>query len=214
MERQTVEIYFLKYKSPDIEARCLESIFHNTYWPYHLHIVDWREGTKNMSTAWNHLIQQHGHYNYKMFIDSDTVVDPYWLTNMMKVFQVYKDAGVVVPRTDNCGEIRQMRLNDGDPVTELPLASGFCFLFHMSAYLDCGKFDSDRFCFYGQDSEWFIRMIYKTRWKVYCQPTSFVHHEASYSVRTTDNEGFDFVKDKENALKNFWECAKEYGSKL
>lgn len=213
MERQTVEIYFLKYKSPDIETRCLESIFHNTHWPYHLHVIDWREGTKSMSAAWNSILNQHGHYYYKMFIDSDTVVADGWLNYMMLAMERNKNAGVIVPRTDNCGEARQIRLTANDPITELPLASGFCFLFHMSAYLDCGKFDT-RFAFYGQDSEWFIRLIYKTKWKIYCEPKAFVHHEASYSVRNAENDGYDFKKDKENALRLFWECAKEYGSKL
>ncbi len=213
MGQETVEIFFLKYKSPNIEARCLESIFKSTHWPYHLRVVDWRKGTRNMAATWNYLIQQHGHFHYKMFIDSDTVVTDGWLTYMMLLMNRCKDAGVVVPRTDNCGEARQLGLQFTDPAKQIPLASGFCFLFHMSAYLDCGKFDS-RFVFYGQDSEWFIRMLYKTRWKIYVEPKAFVKHEGSYSVNNTENDGHDFKADKKNALKLFYECAKKYGSKI
>ncbi len=213
MNDNTVEIFFLKYKSPDLEARCLDSILHHTNWPYHLHIVDNRDGPKNMASVWNNLIQQHGHYFYKMFIDSDTTVSQNWLSDLMEAMLANPDAGVVVPRTDLCGESRQMHVEAFSGLTTLPLASGFCFLFHMSAYLDCGKFNS-QFGFYGQDSEWFIRMVAKTCWKIYLQPKCFVHHEGSYSVRKTDNGDYDFDADKEQALRLFWEYAKEYGSEL
>jgi len=83
----------------------------------------------------------------------------------------------------------------------------------MSAYLDCGKFNS-QFVFYGQDSEWFIRMIAKTHWKIYLQPKCFIHHEGSYSVRKADNGDYDFEGDKDNAMRLFWQYAKEYGSEL
>ncbi len=214
MNDTTVEIYFLKYKSPDLEARCLESIFRCTDWPFHLHIVDNRDGPKNMATVWNSLIQQHGHYFYKMFIDSDTVVYPGWLTRLMEAMLANPDAGVVVPRTDLCGESRQMHIDPHSEIVTLPLASGFCFLFHMSAYLDCGKFNSDKFVFYGQDSEWFIRMVAKTCWKIYLQPKAFIHHEGSYSVRKVDNDDYDFEGDKKRAVELFWKYVEEYDSEL
>lgn len=212
-ERSTVDIFLLKYKSPVTESRCIDSILHHTEWPYHLHVVDWREGGKNIAGAWNYLIRQHGHYYYKMFLDSDTVVSPQWLTRMMDVMQARKDAGVVVPITNHCGENRQLGVDPASDIVTLPLASGFCFLFHMSAYLDCGKFNSE-FRFYGQDSEWLIRMVAKTKWKIYLQPRTFVHHEGSYSVRKVENQNYDFDKDKRDALILFWKYAKEYGSKL
>ena len=126
MGQETVEIFFLKYKSPNIEARCLESIFKSTHWPYHLRVVDWRKGTRNMAATWNYLIQQHGHFHYKMFIDSDTVVTDGWLTYMMLLMNRCKDAGVVVPRTDNCGEARQLGLQFTDPAKQIPLKMAVC----------------------------------------------------------------------------------------
>jgi len=221
MDQPVVEIFLLKYKSPTVESSCIDSILHNTEWPYHLHIVDNRKGTKNTGDIWNRLIKDWGHYYYKLFIDSDTLVEKLWLTKMMAVMLSKKsDAGVVVPRTDNCGEIRQVhtgtnvstrKLLPTDPVVELPLASGFCFLFNYSSYQHTGDFDYTNFTFYGQDSEWFIRMRAKTKYKIYLQPASFVHHRGAHSVNEIEDDSFDFKKDKQNSLKNFWAKVEEYG---
>src|SRR3972149_6350445 len=46
-ESKRVEIIILKYKNPDVEAKCLEYIIKNTDWPYKLTVYDNRNNTAN-----------------------------------------------------------------------------------------------------------------------------------------------------------------------
>ena len=200
--RERVEIIVLKYKNPDVEVPCLVSLIRNTDWPYVLTVYDNRNGTKNMAQLWNRLIKE-SYEEYIVILDSDTKVDVQWLTRMMEVMKSVPNCGVVVPRTNYCAETLQVKASpDGSPLQIVHgLVSGFCFLLRLEAYTEVGDFDEE-FGFYGQDSEYFVRMAKRSRWDVYLQPKAYVFHYGQYSVKNRDSEEvYDFAVDKNRALE-------------
>lgn len=200
--QKRVEIIVLKYKNLDVEVPCLVHLLRNTDWPYRLTVIDNRNGTKNMAKLWNQLIKE-SQQEYVAIIDSDTKVNAQWLTRMMEVMKTFPSCGVVVPRTNHCSEGFQVKASpDGDPLRILHgLVSGFCFLLRLEAYTEVGDFDEE-FGFYGQDSEYFVRMAKRSRWDVYLQPKAYVFHYGQYSVKNRDSEEvYDFAVDKNRALE-------------
>ena len=90
------------------------------------------------------------------------------------------------------------------------LVSGFCFLIRKTAWLAAGGFDNN-FGFYGQDSEFFVRMVNETKYRVWIQPRAFVSHDGSSVERSTGlDPEYDFVEDKEKALKLFYGKTAKY----
>lgn len=207
-----VEIIFLKYNNVEIEIPALVAILNGTEWPYVLTVYDNRDGTKNMAKLWNQLIRN-SQQNYVVIIDSDTKVKPFWLTRMMEVMQAIPNCGVVVPRTNHCSEGLQVRIDpERAPLRiEHGLVSGFCFLLRREAFQDMiGGFDEE-FGFYGQDSEFFVRMAKKSRWDVYLQPRAYVFHYGQYSVKNkTEKETYDFAADKQRALELYYQKTANY----
>jgi GT2 family glycosyltransferase len=200
--RERVEIVLLKYKNLDVEVPCVVSLLRETDWPYTLSVYDNRNGTKNMAQLWNQLIKE-SQEEFVVIIDSDTKVDTHWLTYMMEVMSSFPKCGVVVPRTNYCNETLQVKTSpNGGPLRiDHGLVSGFCFLLRLKAYDEVGDFDEE-FGFYGQDSEWFVRMAKRSQWDVYLQPKAFVFHYGQYSVKNRDTEEvYDFVADKQRALE-------------
>jgi hypothetical protein len=186
-----VDILVLKYKSPEVESECVRRIINGTDHPYVLHLIDNRNGLKNMAVLWNYWVM-HTPLPYKVIMDSDALVAVGWLSAMMETLE-RQNAGVVVPATNLCGFSPQMKQYS----EERPLegASGFCFLFGLETYKEVGPFD-EQFEFYGQDTEWFAR-VRKAKRKIVLQPKAYVDHLGSYSARA--DVGFDAMKDRREA---------------
>lgn len=209
--QERVEIIVLKYKNLEVEIPCLVALLRGTEWPYTISLYDNRNGTKNMAQLWNRLIKE-SHEEYVVILDSDTKVDVNWLTRMMGVMKSIPNCGVVVPRTNYCAEGLQVKASpDGDPLRIVHgLVSGFCFLLRLKAYEEVGDFDEE-FGFYGQDSEYFVRMAKRSAWDVYLQPKAFVFHYGKYSVKNQDEEeSYDFDADKRRALELYHQKTAEY----
>lgn len=206
-----VEIIILKYKNPEVEIPCLVSLLNGTEWPYVLTVYDNRNGTKNMAKLWNKLISR-SDKEYVVVLDSDTKVEALWLTKMMEAMQSMPNCGVVVPRTNHCNETLQVRVDpDRAPLRiDHGLVSGFCFLLKQEAYQETGKFDEE-FGFYGQDSEFFVRMAKRSQWDVVLQPRAYVYHYGQHSVKNASpDETYDFVLDKRRALELYHQKTAEY----
>ena len=209
--QERVEIIILKYKNLEVEIPCLVSLLRGTHWPYVLTVFDNRNGTKNMAQLWNRLIKE-SHEEYVVILDSDTKVADNWLTQMMEVMKSVPNCGVVVPRTNYCAEKLQVRADEDRGALRIShgLVSGFCFLLRLKAYEEVGDFDEE-FGFYGQDSEFFVRLAKRSGWDVYLQSTAFVHHYGQHSVRNLDSEeSYDFSADKRRALTLYHQKTAEY----
>jgi GT2 family glycosyltransferase len=131
---------------------------------------------------------------------------------MMEVMQSIPNCGVVVPRTNYCAETLQVKVDpDRAPLRiDHGLVSGFCFLLRQEAFQEVGKFDEE-FGFYGQDSEFFVRMAKRSKWGVFLQPKAYVFHYGRYSVKNkTSDETYDFALDKRRALELYHQKTAEY----
>lgn len=214
MEQKSVPILMLKYRSPEIEEATVKSIVTNTHWPIRLLQRDNSEGPKNMAELWNDFLL-HDLWRWEKFaviLDSDVIVHDGWLTKMMEVAMDEKrHVGVVVPKTNYCNESIQVKPPHDEPFAyAIGQVSGFCFLVNMDAYRDNGPFD-EQFGFYGQDTDFFVRMAFTTDWAVMVQPQAFVEHLGHYSTRMVTDDCYDYAADKENAMRLFRAKAKTYG---
>jgi hypothetical protein len=210
--QERVEIIFLKYRNLEVEIPSIVSILKGTEWPYILTVYDNRNGTKNMAKLWNKLIRE-SQEEFIAIIDSDTKVEPFWLTRMMEVMQTFPECGVVVPRTNYCSEGFQVRVDPERAPLRIDhgLVSGFCFLLRRGAFQEMARGFDEEFGFYGQDSEYFVRMAKRSRWDIYLQPKAFVFHYGQYSVKNQDSEEvYDFAADKCRALKLYHQKTASY----
>lgn len=181
-ELKMVEIIVLKYKDPEVETKCAQHIIENTEWPYKLNVYDNRPGTKNMSKIWNKLIRE-STCDYVLIIDSDAFVpkiSPCWLTQMMSLF-ADQDCYVVVPKVSKTSADEQRGLAENSPPRKLKSEfAAQCVLYKKEIFEKIGYFDED-FLFYGQDTEWALRLL-KKGYSVYLVPSVSVEHLKHYSI--------------------------------
>jgi len=199
-----VDIVVLKYKSPDIEARCISRLIQHTDWPYKVTWYDARNQTANFSKIWNRLVFE-SVCDYICIMDSDAYVSSNWLSVMMETFdsEFYckpslnsteyvcaAPVGVVVPVTNHGGghPIQWTDYSDNTPfLVREEQVSGFFFLFRKAVLNDVGYFD-ERFYIFGQDSDWIDR-VHASNWNVVVRPDVHVAHDVSASVSKAQAEG-------------------------
>ena len=193
---QRVEIFVMKWQLPDIEKKCLNQIIENTEYPYKLVVYDTRKISIdkqgylcgiNTSKIWNTFIKE-STCDYLCIMDSDAFTEPGWLTEIMKVFKKYPDAGVVAPISENGGVTPEQEIHRNETsIFKAPShVSGYCFVFRKDIIADIGYFDED-FYYFGQDSDWCERIQESNKWNIYICPSAVVNHgdhrEWSYSSR-------------------------------
>jgi hypothetical protein len=192
-EMQMVEIIVLKWKCPDVEAKCAERIIRNTRWPFKLTFYDNRPNTPNTSRIWNKLIRA-ATCEYVCLLDSDVFVpdlEPCWLTRMMQTFTIRPDCRLVVPLTNRCASPQQ-RADGPEPYptvqADAGVWAGFCFLMRKSLLDEIGQFDEE-FVGYGQDSEFAVRLS-RNGGGAYIRRDVWVEHlhGASFKAATTSGE--------------------------
>lgn len=181
-ELKRVEIIVLKYKDPEVEHLCAKHLLENTEWPYKMNFYDNRPGTKNMSKVWNKLIRE-STCDYVLIIDSDAFVpklSPCWLTQMMAVFS-NEDCYVVVPKVSKTSADEQKGSAENVPPRKLKSEfAAQCVLYKKEVFEKVGYFDED-FLFYGQDTEWSLRLS-KKGLPAYLVPGVSVEHLKHYSI--------------------------------
>lgn len=196
-----VDVLVLRFRKPQMENRCIMSLIENAGWPHNLLVLENSYGIKNMARIWNRFIVW-SDCCFVAVVDSDTCNHSQdWLRKLMDVFSIMPDAGVVVPVTNRCGEKLQMQPHKRITRIDHGHASGFCFVMRIKAWEDAGPFD-ENFEFYGQDAEFFVRMVRTTGWRVYIQPEAYVEHLGAGSVEMDDE--YDFKKDKQDSLVLFY----------
>lgn len=164
-------------------------------------------------------------HEYVCFLNSDTIVTPYWLDKLMLVFKNKKDCGVSGPSTSYCGGnqcikslmgIRhKMSQQDINTVAEklsegqiiLSDLMGFCFVAKKKLFDIAGGFDYRRFklgC--TEEREWLWRAQKLGKIKTYWIKDAYVHHfghvvfnELGINVATYNKEKrqeWERIKDK------------------
>lgn len=205
MKKPKVEIIVVKYNQPDFEATTLERVASNTIYPNYTLTAYQNERGVALSKCWNKLIEQ-SDADFICLLNSDTVVTPSWLTNLMNVFDQVKGVGAVVPSsnkvflsevkipfpidTTNLGVINsfaEKQINDGRCVS-LPTLSAMCVIFPKALWEQIGGFDED-FYLYGEDTEFFYRMVEKTDRQLIWYCAVYVHHYKAQSVQKAIADG-------------------------
>lgn len=197
-EIKRVDIIMIKFnEEPKVIDECISRIVHNTTWPYKITIFDNRLNPPNTSKIWNKLIRE-STCDYILMIDTDafipTGIKPCWLTRMMEHID-YK--GMVLPVGDNVGGSNKASGPKpyGSVKDQNGIFSGYCFLIKKSLFDKVGWFD-ERFCLYGQDSEFGHRMLNKVGGAEYREDV-FVKHLGGYSAKKAQDEGaYDVEADK------------------
>ncbi|MEK7583074.1 MAG: glycosyltransferase [Patescibacteria group bacterium] len=200
-ERKMVEIIVIKYKEPEVEAVCASHLIKNTQWPFKMTFYDNRGGTKNMSKIWNKLIRE-STCDYVMFMDPDAFVprlEPCWLSRLMEQFDD-PECYVVVPKVSRTSSKEQLGVAEDAPPRKLKGEfAAQCVLYDRKIFEKIGYFDED-FLFYGQDTEWSLRLIHKGFF-VYLRPDVSVEHFKHYSMNKA-NERREVNLAVENAYAN------------
>jgi len=207
-EQDRVDILFLKFKSLDIETKSISNFIKYTNYPYRLQIFDNRKETMdlNMSKVWNQFVID-SPYEYLGIIDSDAfVTHEGWLYNLIETFNIVDKLGAVGPITTNCGSLQKGYNKPLEFGFRECIISGFCFFFKKSDWELIGKFD-ERFSFYGQDSEWFIRAK-KMGYKIGFRTDSFAEHIGNASIEQVF--GHDtFLKEQKEGAELFHKISEE-----
>jgi len=192
MKNKTVEIIFVRYNLPEIEKKSLEFLDKFTKYPYILTDFDNYINKERLSVVWNRLIKR-SKADIICLLNSDVYVTLGWLTNLVKVFSLKSDAGIIGPSTDHTLSIqrtvptfKEAQSHKGEIQQVIDL-SGFCYLFPRKIWEEVGGFNED-FYFYGQEQA-FSRKVKKAGHKLYWVKYVFVNHVGSASALAAEKRG-------------------------
>ena len=205
MKQPKVDIIVVKYNQPDFEATTIERVASNTIYPNYTLTAYQNERGVALSKCWNKLIGQ-SDADFICLLNSDAVVTPSWLTNLMNVFNQVKGVGAVVPSSNKVflSEIKipfpiettnfkvinafaEKQINDGRCLS-LPTLSAMCVVFPKALWEQIGGFDED-FFLYGEDTEFFYRMAEKTDRQLIWYHGVYIHHYKAQSVQKAITDG-------------------------
>lgn len=188
--KDRVNILMLTYNQPQLEADCLSSVVKLTDYPYQITVHDNRGGNTNLAEIWNKLIRESVH-SYLLFLNSDTEVERGWLSKLVSTFEEIPRLGAIGPVTNQCGYRYQIRrIAQPEPNFTKAEISGFCLLTKKEIFEKVGYFDEE-FDFYGQESEWMVRVAQAGYWVGFREDV-FVSHLGGASIK--EREGFDLLE--------------------
>ena len=180
----------LKFNQPELEELTLKSLANNTSYPYKLTVYDNSINTRWIGQVWNELIGK-SDCEYICLLNSDVIVTPDWLNDLMKTFETDEKIGIVGPSTNACGSEQKVSLeyaleNKGKYVNG-GILSGFCLLFKKKVWEDVGGFDEE-FELYGQDSFFIWKAIW-LGWKSIWNVGVWIYHAGRSSILKAEKNG-------------------------
>lgn len=183
-----MNIIVIRYRNPEVEDRCLESVEKFTDLSKHtLTVFDNAPENINLGKLWNQLIEA-SDQEVICLLNSDTVVEEGW--TRMEESLADPLVGAVGPVTDNCGTI-QKGLSRSESIEKTGDLSGFCYLFTKTNWRKVGRFP-ESFPFYGQESM-FNRKLQYYGLNLVIDRRVFIHHDkgASYKKAVENGEMTD-----------------------
>lgn len=188
------DIIVIKFNNHLVEEKCLLSVIKNTSVAYHLTAFDNYPFKFNLGSLWNRLIKN-SHSDYICLLNSDTVVEKFWLAKLLDTFNKVEKVGCVGPSTDNSHN-QQSGKRPNKTFVDFSIykgmcLSGFCLVFPKGVWKSVGGFPED-FGFYGQEVA-FIDKIVKAGYRQIWRTDVFVHHEGGASVKKS---GMDELKER------------------
>lgn len=197
-----MNIIVVKYKSPEEEERCIESVKQFTDLTKHsLTVFDNAPENINLGKLWNQLIEASDD-EVICLLNSDTEVEEGWdrLAEFILWNGQANKIGAVGPVTDNC-RTKQKGMKRAESFEEISDLSGFCYVFKKSTWEEVGGFPED-FPFYGQETA-FNRLLQKNGYKLMVDRRVFVHHEGSASIKKSGANEIEERKKGADRYKRF-----------
>lgn len=173
-----MNIIIVKYKNPEAEERCLQSVRQFTDLTKHtLTVFDNAPNNVNLGKLWNRLIEESKEDNICL-LNSDTVVEDGWTRLEESLADL--TVGAVGSLTNKCSTVQATwtRADEIRPVAMNQL-SGFCYLLRKSVWRKVGKFPED-FPFYGQESAFNVK-LHDHGYKTVIDRRVFIWHEKGSS---------------------------------
>lgn len=194
-----IPIFIVKYKNPEVEARCLAAL--DEYVPdlkrYPRVVYDNSVPNRNLGELWNWLIGGKNRAAWKDYLwdeDPDPVglllntdcflKDADTLPKLEAVLRYQPEFGFAGPMTDHCGSVQCIthpawgqgwsRKQYRDKVMVDQHISGFCLMFRRKAWEAAGGFPEDG-PFYGQESA-LIHRAARLGWRTVIALDVFVEH--------------------------------------
>lgn len=138
-----------------------------------------------------------------VLLNSDTIVEDYWIDNMVLPSMKLEDVASISPLTNNATILSYPFINRANNIpedvdmglicsyldkydrkfepVEVPTTVGFCMYIPRRAIEDVGIFDEAAFGMgYGEESDWAMRALAKG-YRHYVSPSTFVFHHGSIS---------------------------------
>jgi len=118
---------------------------------------------------------------YGLALNSDVVVEPNWLSNMVKVLNLSKDFGILGPASNIA--IPAQERTKGRELIATDYVSGFCMLFKREVYEGLDGFDEsyEGGCYEDRD---FCYRAKRAGWRSLVSATTYIHHYWKVSRRS------------------------------
>lgn len=208
MNAPRVDIILVKYNAPGFESKAIKAVLDATEYPNYSLIAHQNERGTHLSTCWNRLIAA-SRAKYICLLNTDAVVTPGWLDNLVVVLEQEPDVVAAVP-SSNMVHLSQietpLRRDEMDEevinafaasftdmeLCELPSASAMCVVFPRALWEKVGGFDEE-YSLYGEDTDFFCRL--STHGRILWHTGVYVHHYGSQSVQRAIEAGeLDYEK--------------------
>ena len=111
---------------------------------------------------------------YGLILNSDVVVEPYWLSNMVKNLNKVPEAGIIGPMS-NMAISEQMGLIRMKQLKELGYVSGFCMMIKRETFEALDGFDESYIGGCYEDRDFCYRASQKG-WKTMLDCSTYIHH--------------------------------------
>ena len=198
------EIIVVSFNQPHYEAFTVGCVAKNTKHPYDLTVHRNLPGV-SLAKCWNMLIER-STADYICLLNPDTAVAKGWLGLMVDSLEA--GCCAVVP-SSNAVFLSQIDTPFPKEVSNietinnfasgleygaecLRTASAMCVLFRREDWLAAGRFDEE-FMLYGEDTEFFWRLVKKTGRTVTWRKDAYVHHYKARCTSKAAAEGLDLA---------------------
>lgn len=217
-----VEIILIKYNAPAFERKAIKAVLACTEYPNYSLNAHQNERGIGLATCWNRLIAA-SNAKYICLLNTDTVVTPGWLDKMVAVLDTYADVVAVVPSSNlvHMSQIDTPLLRDEmDEVCinefagclpdrgliTLETCSAMCVLFRKSAW-EGERFD-EAFYLYGEDTEFFYRLVKRGLGRIQWHTGVYVHHYGQQSMAQAVADGEFIYAELRQRAATLWEDRK------
>jgi O-antigen biosynthesis protein len=258
LNKKKVDIIICVHNALDDVQRCLESVLENTSQPYQIILID--DGsqkatrdylkdfsTKNSNTQLLRSEEASGYTyaanrglrisssDYVVLLNSDTIVGPGWIDQMVACAETEENIGIVgpisntaswqsVPKVERNGDWAENPLPHGYSVEkmahlisehsermypEMPLLNGFCLLMKKQLLKEIGLFDEENFGHgYGEEDDFVLRAR-QAGWKTALAEDTYIFHAQSKSYSSEKRKKLSKISGKNLLAKHGPEIIKE-----